>query len=334
MSETGMTNLVNSEQHARTIALRPAVRSDGRDLSPGARTAVQQLAGARPWRWTFELVKTWAIIITAVAGALAIDHWLATVLAVLIVGTRQMVLGLLLHEQVHRLGLRFKWGDTVANLLAVYPLLATTVEDYSEVHLRHHRHFMTERDPDFLRKRGAEWEFPMPLTRIMKIVASDLTGLNTVKLIKGKTAPKGVEFKRPMPTPRWVRPVYFAGIAGVVTWLGAWPVVLIYWVLPVLSVTQLLVRWIAVLEHEYGHEGAGTHQVTPLVRMTWWQRLLIPDLNFALHVYHHNHAAVSCWALPEVHGIYQRDGKVDESAVFEGAGAYLRWLAGSPQGRA
>jgi fatty acid desaturase len=328
-----MTDHPSSEEPVRAVALRPAVRSNGRDLSAGAKVSIQQLAGARPWRWTFELVKTWAVVIAAVWAALAIDHWAVTVLAVLIVGTRQMVLGLLLHEQVHRLGLRFKWGDTVANLFAVYPLLATTVEDYSEVHLRHHRHFMSDRDPDFLRKRGPDWEFPMPLAKIMKIVATDLLGLNTIKLIKGKTAPKGVEFKRPMPTPRWVRPVYFIGIAGIVTWLQAWPVALIYWVLPVLSVTQLLVRWIAVLEHEYGHEGASTHEVTPLVRMTWWQKLLVPDLNFALHVYHHNHAAVSCWNLPDVHSVYQREGKVDETAVFQGAGSYLRWLAGAPQGR-
>lgn len=321
----------SSPPPARAVTLRPAVLSTGRDLSDQATREIQSLAGARPWRWCAELLKTWALIAASIWLAVVANHWAVSLLTVLVVASRQMVLGLLLHEQVHRLALKGRWGDLLANVLAVYPLLATTVEDYAEVHLRHHRHFMTERDPDFVRKNGPEWQFPMPLRKLLKIIATDLLGLNTIKLIRGKTAPAGAEFRRPHPTPKWVRPAYLLAVAGLITWVGAWPEFLLYWVLPVLSVTQLFVRWIAVLEHEYGHEGASVGEVTPLVRMPWWQRALLPDLHFAMHAYHHNHAAVSCWNLPRVHAVYQREGKVDEAAVFNGAGAYLRWLCGSPQ---
>lgn len=314
--------------------LVPAVLSNGRDLSTEAKKEILGLSGARPGRWLLELVVTWVVVFLAVGLALAADHWAATVIAVAVVATRQIVLGLLMHEQVHRLGLRGRWGDTLANMVAVYPLMATTVEDYAEVHLRHHRHFMTERDPDFTRKRGAEWTFPMSIGRLLRVLAGDLSGLNTVRMVRGKTAPPGqAQFKRPNPTPRWMRLLFFVVAAVVITLLDAWGVVLIFWVLPLLTVTQVLLRWIAVLEHEYNHADASVEEVTPLVRLTWWQRVVLPDLNFALHVYHHNHPGISFSQLPRVHEIYRREGKIREEAVFRGAGAYLRFLLGGRQGQ-
>lgn len=318
---------------SRMRLLVPAVLSDGRDLAAAAKREILGLSGARPGRWLLELAATWGVVVLAVTLALAANHWAATIAALVVVATRQIVLGLLMHEQVHRLGLRGRWGDTLANLLAVFPLMATTVEDYAEVHLRHHRHFMTARDPDFMRKQGAEWTFPMSLGYFVRVLAWDLSGLNTLRMIRGKTAPAGPpEFKRPNPTPRWTRPLYFTLAALAITLLDGWGVVLLYWVLPLLTVTQVLLRWIAVLEHEYNHMDASVEDVTPLVCLPWWQRILLPDLNFALHVYHHNHPGISFSQLPRVHEIYRREGKIREEAVFRGAGAYLRFLLGGRQG--
>jgi fatty acid desaturase len=332
-----MENPMNNEQQAQTgtrpISLRPAVLSDGRDLSQTARSAIQAMSGARPKRFLFELALAWAVVIGAAWAATAIGHWAATVIAILIISPRQIVLALLLHEQVHRLGVRGRWGDLCVNVFVSYPLLATTVEDYAEVHLRHHKFFMTSRDPDFIRKSGPDWTFPMPPKKLLKLLLRDLASLNTIELIRGKTAPKGAEFQRPNPTPKWVRPVFYISATALITWLHAWTAVLLYWVLPILTLTQVLVRLLAAAEHEYGHEGAGVHHVTPLVRFTWWQRILVPDLNFLLHIYHHNHPGVSFSMLPKVHAIYDAEGKVFRDAVFQGAGAFLNWLCGGQQGR-
>jgi len=79
-------------------------------------------------------------------------------------------------------------------------------------------------------------------------------------------------------------------------------------------------------EHKYNVEGATVHEVTPIIRLKWWQKILLPDYNFAMHVYHHMHPGVSFANLPNVHAIYQSEGLVDESAVFHGQGSYLRYL--------
>jgi fatty acid desaturase len=307
--------------------LRPAVLGGPKNLSPEALSKVQALSGARPGRFWAELALNWLVIAGLVTLGVAAGNLFVTVACIVLIGTRQMVFGLLLHEQVHRLGSRSKYADWFVNFFAVYPLVVTTVEDYAAVHLAHHKYFMTSRDPDFIRKSGPNWTFPASLSTILKIVVRDVTGLNTIALIRGKTAPpNSTEFKRPKPTPKWLRLAFFVAVAGALTLLHGWTVFLIYWAIPLLTVAQLFVRWIAVIEHKYNVEGSTVHEVTPIIRLTWWQKILLPDFNFAMHVYHHLHAGVSFANLPRVHTIYKTEGLVDESAVFHGQGSYLRYL--------
>lgn len=322
-----------ASEATRAPRLRPAVTATPKDLTPEIRAAIKPLMGARPMRFLVELAFAWAVIVGAAWAAIASGSLVVTILAILLIGARQVVLGLLMHEQVHHLGLRGRWADTIVNAFAVYPLLVTTVEDYAEVHLRHHRHFMTNRDPDFIRKSGRDWRFPMPIGQLAKIVTRDLLALNVIALIRGKTAPAGdPEFRRAYPTPKWFRAAWFVAVFSIITALDAWQTVLIFWLLPLLTVAQLGVRWIAVLEHEYEHTHATVAGVTPLIRLRWYERLVFHDLNFALHVYHHNHAGVSFSNLPRVHAIYQAHGLVDEDAFFPSGLSYIRYLVGGPQG--
>src|SRR4051812_38637140 len=161
--------------------------------------------------------------------------WMS-VLAIVIVATRFNILALLVHEQVHFLGLRGRYGDWIANVLAAYPLIAATVEGYAGVHLAHHKFFFTEKDPDFLRKSGVGWDFPMPPLRLAKLFLSDLLGLTFIKLVRGKRAGEAHGFARPHPTPGWVRPAYYVAVAALLTYAGLWPVFLLYWALPLVTI--------------------------------------------------------------------------------------------------
>src|SRR5262245_24029989 len=139
--------------------LRPAVTAGSDQLASGARARIIELAGPRPMRFWRELVVNWVAVAALIAIGVYADSIFVTILCIVAIGTRQMVFGLLLHEQVHRLGPRSKYGDWWVNVLAVYPLLVTTVEDYAAVHLSHHKYFFTDKDPDFLRKAGHDWTF-------------------------------------------------------------------------------------------------------------------------------------------------------------------------------
>lgn len=322
------TNSENLLSHSYPI-LKPAVRGGVADLTDNAKREILTLSGARPKRFLIELLLNWIVIGLIISCGIYFDNVFITIICILLLGTRQMVLGLLLHEQVHRLGLRSKYGDWIVNLLVAYPIMFTTVEDYAKVHLSHHKYFFTRRDPDFIRKSGKDWIFPMSIGAMFKIILLDLSGLNTIKVIRGKTAPKDVdEFNRKNPSPKWLRWIFYFCIAVILTTIEGWTIFLTYWILPLLTSTQLCIRWIAVTEHQYNIENADSRDVTPLIILKWWQKILTPDLNFAMHIYHHEHPGVSFSNLPKVHTIYQREGLVDESAIFHGQGAYLNFLLG------
>ncbi|MGO9443614.1 MAG: fatty acid desaturase, partial [Thiobacillaceae bacterium] len=209
----------------------------GKDrLSRAALAEILAYKGARPWVWLRTAALTWAIILISVGCAEHMHARWATLLAIVIIATRQIVLGLLIHEQAHCLGFSSRY-DWLANLLAAYPLMVLSVEGYAQVHLSHHKFYFTRKDPDFLRKSGAEWAYPMPALRLATLFLTDLAGFNVVRLIKGKRM-IGEAFKRPHATPGWVRLVLYAPLAVTFTFTGTWSLFFLYWVLPLLTVAQ------------------------------------------------------------------------------------------------
>lgn len=66
-----------------------------------------------------------------------------------------------------------------------------------------------------------------------------------------------------------MKPAYFLGVAGLLTVTGQWISFLLYWVLPLLTVFQLIVRWGALCEHKYNLAGASAADSTPLIVLSW-----------------------------------------------------------------
>jgi fatty acid desaturase len=306
--------------------LPPALLGDQSKLSNEARTEIRDLSGARPGAFLAQAFGAWGVILGVTALALQMNQIWMSVLAIVIVATRFNILGLLVHEQVHFLGLRGRYGDLIVNLLAAYPLIGLTVENYAGVHLAHHKYFFTEKDPDFLRKSGAEWNFPMPGVQLAKLFLSDLLGLTFIKLLMGKRPDAAHGFRRPHPTPKWVRPVYFLAAAALLTYVGMWLVFLIYWVLPLMTVFPVIVRLGAIAEHIYDLPSASVADASPLMLQKWWEKLLLPNLNFTLHPYHHYYPGVAHCNLPKVHEIFRREKLVIEQNVFHGYWAFLKYL--------
>ncbi|WP_347888137.1 fatty acid desaturase [Nitrosomonas europaea] len=308
--------------------LSPALAGDKSRLSKQAREEIQALSGAQPREFLIQAGGAWGVIITAIALAIHIDNIWMTALAIPIIATRFNILGLLVHEQVHQLGLRGRYGDTLANILTAYPI-GITVEDYAKVHLSHHKYYFTEDDPDFLRKSGPDWTFPMPTLHLIKLLLSDLCGLSFYRILQGKRLENKQIYKRLHPTPKWLRPTFYIGLAVLLTYFELWPAFLVYWLLPLMTFTPLIVRLGAVCEHVYNLPQAGIIESSPLIILSWWEKLLLPNLNFALHAYHHFFPGVAWCNLPKVHEIFKAENLVNECAVFQGYWSYLSYLQNS-----
>lgn len=310
----------------QTCSLPPALLGDNNKLSEQARTRIRDLSGARPVAFLCQAGAAWGVTLAVIALALHVSQVWMTALAILLIATRFNVFGLLVHEQVHFLGLKGRYGDALANLLVAYPLLGITVENYAQVHLAHHKYFFTEKDPDFLRKSGTEWNFPMPGGRLAKLFLSDLLGLTFIKLVLGKRADEAQIFKRPHPTPKWIRPVYYLVVAALLTYTGTWLVFLVYWLLPLVTVFPAIIRLGAIAEHIYDLPCASVVDASPLMLQTWWEKLFLPNLNFTLHPYHHYYPGVAHTNLPKVHEIFRQENLVVEENIFHGYWAFLKYL--------
>lgn len=307
--------------------LPPIIRSGNALLEAEIRDRVRQLAGARAGAFVSQLVGAWCVIAAVIALAVWCENVWMSLLAIFIVGTRQNLLGLLVHEQVHRLGLRNRLGDLITNLAAAYPLLVLSVEGYARVHLAHHKYFYTGKDPDYHRKSGLEWSTPMPRKQLLVIFLGDIAGLNIVRLIRGKK-PAGSnthnEFQRRNPTPGWVRIVFWIVIAAMLSMVGGWKYFFLYWIVPILTVAQCLVRLGALSEHKYNVDSTELNDSTHLIELAWWEKLLLPNLNFTLHHYHHMYPGLSFSVLPLVHRIYVDAGLVHGENILHGYRDFFR----------
>lgn len=317
----------------RTTRLRSALKGGKEALSPEQLSEVLALNGPRPLAHLRTALAAWLVIGLAIWAAVASQSLLVYLVAVFVIASRQNVFGLLIHDQAH-LGLGGRYGDWITNLLCAYPLLAISVEGYAQVHLAHHRDFFKDSDPDFIRKSGDEWSFPKTGRETAALFLRDFLMINTAKLIKGKKASiESAPFVRRNPTPKWHKLVVMAAVAVALTWTGTWLHFLLLWVVPIFAVLSMFVRWGAVCEHEYNVPNADMLDSTPLIVQTWWERLLMPNLNFGLHAYHHMFPGVSFTELPKVHKVFQSAGLVNEDLVFHGNIPFLKYLLGAPQGR-
>ena len=158
------------------------------------------------------------------------------------------------------------------------------------------------------------------------IVLKDLVGMTFIENVKGKNVEDtAVSAPRLWETPKWVKPAYFLVAAAIITATHSWPIILLYWVLPLLTFVQIIVRWGGICEHRYIYNGT-LEETTPLIIKPWWENVIMPSQNFMLHVYHHYYANISFSNLPKVHDIFVKEGLIDETAVFHGSWDYLKTL--------
>src|SRR5205807_4269060 len=296
------------------------------EVPPEIKRKLQAFMRPAPGAFLLQWMLAGLTIGGAIYAAMWLHNWWATLLAIFVVATRQNLLALLMHEQTHRLASRLKWADYFCELLIAYPLLVT-LEGYRRVHLSHHTGYFTDNDPDFLRKQGREWTFPQQRVYFFRVLLRDLCGVSVWKTLKGKaTTESSALVKANFYPPRWFRPGFFAALILGLTLTHMWQAYLLYWLLPLLTIMQLFIKWGAISEHKYDLLHPSVEESTPLIELRWWERLLFPNLSFTLHIYHHWYPTIPASDLPKVHGLFRKAGLVDDRYVFHGYGEFLRSL--------
>lgn len=285
---------------------------------------VRELTRRSTWRAAWPILLDFAVI--ALAAAVALASWFnvpLTILAVLVIGTRQHALFVIAHDAAHYLLFDDRrTNDLVGRACATVQGLSMCT--YRVIHRLHHNNLYGELDPDTALHGG----YPRGRAYLVKKLLKDLSGLTawkTYAYFLGGAPALNTQTNvalRPLDdtSPRlkedarrdrnFVVAFHLAAVA-LFAWSGYLVQYLVLWVLPLVTVVQAILRLRAIAEH-----GATTDFSSPLTAARtnivpgWLAWLIFPHaVNF--HIEHHLYASVPFHRLRALHDEMRRRGLLE-----------------------
>lgn len=287
----------------------------------------RRLSKRSRWRGLWLVAHCWGVIGLAMyVGA----RWPLTLpLAVLVIGTRQLGLFILMHDAAHvALHCNRRVNDWVGHWLCSPGLHA-----YRPYHLQHHRFVQQSEDPDLVLSAP----FPVSRASFWRKVVRDLSGQTWFKQHFGGVvaAWRGTTPRAPG-VPAWraglqalaekrrflIANAIGFGVFAAAGWAWVW---LVLWLLPAMTWLQLVYRLRNIAEHALVPQ----NQPDPLrqartTRAGWLERLLIAPYWVNYHGEHHLFTQLPCWQLPRAHRLLQQRGVTAAMEIQPGYLTVLR----------
>ena len=290
----------------------------------------EQLTAPVTWQGPALVLHAWAVIGLAMAAVSLTGHNpLVLVLAVMVIGNRQLGLAILMHEAAHGLLHRDKGlNDLLGQWFCAAPVGAD-LDFYRPYHLSHHRHVQTAQDPDL----PLAAPFPVSPASLARKVFRDLTGQTFLKqrlfafraffrpdlanIPGAETIASRTAVKR-----------FLLINAGMLLVLWASGHALLYftcWLLPLATWNPLATRIRNIAEHAC----VPTDHANPLTqarttRTSFLERVFLAPYWVAYHAEHHAMMYVPCFRLPLAHRMLGEKGALDATTMAPGYAAVLR----------
>lgn len=250
---------------------------------------------ARGW-WAFAV--NWALIAGAFMAAIRWPHPLVLLAAVLVLGGRQLGLGILVHDCAHRALFRTRaLNEWAGHWLAGVPV-NVPLAGYRAYHLEHHRHAGTGRDPD-LRFVAS---YPVSRATLRRKLVRDATGRTGARDVAG-------QLRRFRWRDNWPWAAFHALLFATLAAAGGWWAYGLWWAAAVF-VYPVVMRLRQVGEHgvvrDRGHPDPRMNTSTTLARA--WERLLVAPNHVGYHLEHHVAAGVPPYRLAAMHRLLRARG--------------------------
>jgi fatty acid desaturase len=291
------------------------------------------LAEHSSWKGLALVAHCWAVIGAATLMGLI---WPVTIpLAVMIIGARQLGLGILQHDAAHGALHR----DPGINEWVGEWLCGGGVARYRKYHLQHHKFAQQTEDPDL----GLSAPFPITRASFRRKMLRDLTGQTWFKQRFGllqynlKTRAKGApvlpilgaEIVRQR---RWLIVNAFAiagfGVAGMLLGRNWWWGWFALWLLPRATWFQMVTRLRNIAEHALVAKDEPDplrHARTTMANFV--ERALIAPYYVNYHCEHHMFMHIPCYQLPKAHRLLGQKGVLPRMEIAPSYPAMLRLAA-------
>ncbi|MDX2274747.1 MAG: fatty acid desaturase family protein [Hyphomonadaceae bacterium] len=285
------------------------------------------LAARSNWRGLALVASAWALILGAGAMFVIWPNPLTYILAVMIIGARQLGLAILMHDAAHGgLHKNTKINDWVGQWLCAAPVGAE-LESYRAYHLKHHRYTEQPEDPDL----ALSAPFPVSRASLWRKVVRDLTGQTFFKQrIAPLFAKRRIEAREGgNVTAKYVNSFFLANalMFAALTLASYWWAYLALWIVPMATWFPLVTRLRNIAEHAVVEvrEDPFTHARTTLANPL--ERLFIAPFWVNYHGEHHVFMHVPCYNLPRMHRLLMDKGYWSRMHIAGGYGDVLRIAA-------
>jgi fatty acid desaturase len=264
------------------------------------------------------VLHAWGLILASMALFVAWPNPLTFVIAVMVIGPRQLGLAILMHDAAH--GLLFdsrRLNEWVATWLCAAPVF-TSLQLYRPYHLKHHRHTQQAEDPDL----GLSAPFPISRRSLWRKIARDLSGRTAYQR-------RLEQFRRGLAKEARA---FIANLVllGGLSAIGYWWLYPLFWLLPLATWYQLVSRIRNIAEHAVVPDNDDPLRNTRTTLANVFERLLVAPYWVNYHLEHHLFMFVPCWRLPAAHRALLGSGLRDRMEIQPNYVAVLK-LATSRQ---
>ena len=238
----------------------------------------------------------WALIFAVGAMFVLWPNPLTYILAVMLIGARQLGLAILMHDAAHgALHSNMKINNWVGEWLCAAPTGARLAA-YRDYHLKHHKYTEQPEDPDLALSA------PFPITRasLFRKIVRDLSGQTFFKQRKAQLfggLQKG-QFVNPT-TAHFL--IFNALLLAGLSIAGYWWAYFALWIVPMATWLPLVTRLRNIAEHACvkTQDDPFTHARTTLANAL--ERLFIAPYWVHFHGEHHVFMHVPCYRLERLH---------------------------------
>ncbi len=271
------------------------------------------------------VLHAWGVIALAMALFALWPNPLSFVVALVIIGNRQLGLAILMHDAAHRaLFKSTRLNDTLGAFLCGWPVGASLAL-YRPYHLSHHRHTQQKDDPDLILSA------PFPITRqsFWRKMRRDILGvtgyqrrLETFRHEMGKDPSRWQRCKNLFHAEKYFLLSNLV-ILGITAAAGVWWAYFALWLLPLLTWYQVISRVRNIAEHAVVGDNDDRLRNTRTTLTSWVMRLVVAPYWVNYHLEHHLFVFTPCWKLPAAHRMLVAQGLAPHMELADG---YLQVL--------
>lgn len=292
-------------------------------------------------------MQSYAWILAAYAALIAWPGPLTLLLCIVVLGSRQLALEVLMHEAAHGALFRSPRLNQISGKWLCAAPVFLSLHDYRKYHMKHHRHTGQKGDPDlplrsvypmrrktlvraFLRDLGFRTGarvYGALLLMHAGILEFDLGGRPRRLVARGKAQTR-VWLPRLLRS-LWPTLVFHGVLLGALWSLHAlWAALL--WPTVLLTVHTALMRVRSIAEHAATQKSPDILLNTRTTLAGPLERFLFAPIYANYHIEHHLFPAVPFFKLPALHRELHRAGYLSESSVARGYLAVMMQASARP----